>query len=323
MAFKDRPFFRRILDFDDLVRRGKPVTCASVAGRWETSTKTVQRFIDEMRDEFHAPLEFDRGRRSYVYTDPNWHLPWLPVEGKDLFAIGVAAKLMQIYEGTPAVADLKAVFDRLAQFMPPEIRVRPSSLLEKLYVHPQPFRVIKPAVWEAVANALREKAALEIAYRKLGEAARKRVVEPYALVLAAPGWLLAARVPGDDQVKTFYLSRIVEARGLDSHFVVPRTFNPEQFFGESIGIFRGDGAFRFRVRFSADVADWVQEVRWHPKQKITKLAGGELELELPTESLWEARRFVLSFGRSARALAPKELVEDLKREAAQIAKMYQ
>jgi hypothetical protein len=41
MPFNDRPYFRRLLDFDDLVRRGRPVTCESLAERWETSTKTV------------------------------------------------------------------------------------------------------------------------------------------------------------------------------------------------------------------------------------------------------------------------------------------
>jgi len=37
MPFNDRPYIRRLLDFDDLVRRGRPVTCESLAGRWGTA----------------------------------------------------------------------------------------------------------------------------------------------------------------------------------------------------------------------------------------------------------------------------------------------
>jgi hypothetical protein len=53
MPFNDRPYFRRLLDFDDLVRRGRPVTCESLAGRWKTSTKTAEGAGggDEGRDQ--------------------------------------------------------------------------------------------------------------------------------------------------------------------------------------------------------------------------------------------------------------------------------
>lgn len=65
----------------------------------ETSTKTVQRLIDNFRDEFRAPLEWDARRGTYLYSEPGWHLPWLAMEGADLFAVGVAMKVLQLYEG--------------------------------------------------------------------------------------------------------------------------------------------------------------------------------------------------------------------------------
>jgi predicted DNA-binding transcriptional regulator YafY len=111
MPFNDRPYFRRLLDFDDLVRRGRPVTCESLAGRWHTSTKTVQRFVDQIRADFDAPVVFDRRKHSFRYEDPDWRFPFLDVSGADLFAIGVAMKVFQIYEGTPVLKDLKATFE--------------------------------------------------------------------------------------------------------------------------------------------------------------------------------------------------------------------
>jgi predicted DNA-binding transcriptional regulator YafY len=149
MPFNDRPYFRRLLDFDDLVRRGRPVTCESLAGRWQTSTKTVQRFVDQIR--------------------------------ADLFAIGVAMKVFQIYEGTPVLKDLKATFDRIARLLPESVRIQPSSLIEKLWVHPQPVRAIAREVWAATANALREKTQLEIDYKKPTGLSSRRLVEPLVL----------------------------------------------------------------------------------------------------------------------------------------------
>lgn len=322
MAFKDRPFFRRILEFDDLMRRRRVVTCTSLASRWETSTKTIQRFIEQMREEFDAPIAFDRKRRSYAYTDPDYHLPWLPVEGGDLFAIGIAMKVFQLYEGTPVAEDLKEVFDRLSELMPPELRVRPSSLLEQLYIHPQPLRVVSPAVWEGVATAIREKTVLEARYQKLNQPAAWRALEPYCLVLAAGDWFVAARDPEDGLVKTFYVARIQETRHTTARFAVPKDFSPARHFGETIGIFVGGETFRFRVRFTQEIAAWVGEVRWHPKQKMTLLPSGEAELELPAGSLFEARRFVLSFGKDARAVSPPALVDEVARDARRMAASY-
>ena len=125
MPFNDRPYFRRLLDFDDLVRRGRPVTCESLAGRWETSTKTVQRFVDQIRADFDAPVVFDRKKHSFRYEDPDWRFPFLDVSGADLFAIGVAMKVFQIYEGTPVLRDLKATFDRIARLLPESVRIAP------------------------------------------------------------------------------------------------------------------------------------------------------------------------------------------------------
>ena len=325
MSFKDRPFFRRILQFDDLMRRGRPVTCTSLARSWETSTKTVQRFVEQMRDDFDAPVEFDRAKRSYRYTDASFRLPWLPVEGKDLFAIGVAMKVFQIYEGTPVKEDLKAVFERLKEMMPREIRVNPSSLVERLYIHPAPLRLVTPRIWDAVCDALRDQTVLEIDYRKPAKAAARRPVEPYSLVLANGDWLLLAKDPGDGdtgKIKTFYLSRIVEARPTKQRFVRPKTFDPAEYFGERIGIFVDEKPFRFRVRISKEAAGWASEVRWHPTEKLRRLPGGAVEIDLPAGSLWEARRFVLSFGSQAKALSPRALVQDIAKEAAAMKAAY-
>jgi predicted DNA-binding transcriptional regulator YafY len=77
-----------------------------------------------------------------------------------------------------------------------------------------------------------------------------------------------------------------------------------------------------RIRFAPEVSDEVREMTWHPKQKIESSSSGEAILELPAESIREARRFVLAFGKEALVLSPRELVEDLRRETAELARSY-
>jgi predicted DNA-binding transcriptional regulator YafY len=322
MPFNDRPYFRRLLDFDDFVRRGRPVTCESLATRWETSTKTVQRFVDQIRTDFGAPVVFDRKKRSFVYSDPTWRLPFLDVSGADLFAIGVAMKVFQIYEGTPVLKDLKSTFERIARLLPESVRVAPSSLVEKLWVHPQPARVVAREVWSAVANALREKTQLEIDYRKPTGETSNRFVEPLVLVHMNWDWFLCARDPEDGITKTFYLARIQAAKNTNFHFTPPKDFNPASHFGESIGLFVGGRPFRFRVKVAKEIAPWITEVRWHPAQKVEALKNGDVVLDLPAGSLVEAKRFVLSLGRFGKVIGPRELVEEIVEELRSMGAQY-
>jgi proteasome accessory factor B len=217
---------------------------------------------------------------------------------------------------------MKAIYERLSELMPPEVRIAPSSFVEKLYIRPQAQRPVDPKVWDAVATSLREKVALTVDYRKPTGEFRKREIEPLHLVLAGMDWFLLAKDPGDDVVKTFYLSRMKAARVGTRRFTPPKGFRPEEHFGETIGLYVGKPRFRFRVRFGKEIAEWITEVRWHEKQKLVRLPDGGIELELPAGSLLEARRFVLSFGKHAEVLGPEELLADVKEHVRALAGVY-
>jgi predicted DNA-binding transcriptional regulator YafY len=163
---------------------------------------------------------------------------------------------------------------------------------------------------------------VRVNYQKPGKAASWREIEPYSLVLAASDWLVVANDPGDVTVKTFYMSRIQAAEPTVRQYVIPKDFDVKGYFGESIGIYAGGRPFRFRVRFSSEIAPTIREVRWHPKQTLQIFENGEVELELPAGHINEAKRFVLSFGKHARVLSPQPLIDDVSREAEEMAAQY-
>ena len=124
-------------------------------------------------------------------------------------------------------------------------------------------------------------------------------------------------------MKNFYLARIEAPKLTQDRYAIPKDFDAEKFFGNTFGLFVGKGrAFRFRVRFAPEVSDEIREMVWHPQQKIETGSRGEAILELPAESLREARRFILAYGRNATALSPPELVEDLRAELSAMARLY-
>ena len=76
------------------------------------------------------------------------------------------------------------------------------------------------------------------------------------------------------------------------------------------------------MRFSPEVSDEIRELTFHPEQKIEDGPGGEAILEMPAQSIKEARRFVLAWGKDAVVLEPPELIEDLRAELAALDRAY-
>ncbi len=76
------------------------------------------------------------------------------------------------------------------------------------------------------------------------------------------------------------------------------------------------------MRFSKEISDEVREMQFHPQQKIESTPDGCATLEMPAQSIREARRFVLAYGKDAKVLAPPELVADLRSESEALTKNY-
>jgi predicted DNA-binding transcriptional regulator YafY len=324
-AFKDRPLWRRLQTIHHQIKEGRRPNASSLARELRVSTKTVQRDLDYLRDELDAPIEFDRGENGYAYSRADYVLPFLPVDGKDLFSIGVAAQVMTLFGGTPLARDLEACYERLAELMPPAMRLRPEIVRDKIALRSlAPYRPVREETWQAVAESMQRGVSLSIRYRHPGEPpGEPRVLRPYAIVLSGRDWLAVADDVAAGQVKTFYLSRMENARLTGERYAIPRDFDADRYFRHTFGLYvGGEKPFRFRVRFSKDAADEVREQRWHPQQRIENLPGGEAVLELPAVSIREAREFVLRYGKNARALDPPELVADLREQAAALSQNY-
>ena len=323
-AFKDRPLWRRLQTIHHAIKERKFPNASSLAQELGVSSKTVQRDLDYLRDELEAPIEFDRGENGYSYSRADYVLPFLPVDGRDLFSIGVAAQFLALFGGTPLGHDLKACYERLATLMPPAVRLRPEIVMERLALRNAAFRPVREETWEAVSEGLQRGRALEIQYHRPGAPpGDPRIIRPYSFVLSGRDWMVLAEDRDAGQVKLFYLARIEKARLTSDPYTIPRDFDPDRFFRNTFGLFVGDAKpFRLRVRFSAEVADEIRELTFHPEQKIETGAGGEAILEMPAQSIKEARRFVLPWGKDAVVLEPPELIADLRRELDALEKAY-
>jgi predicted DNA-binding transcriptional regulator YafY len=147
-------------------------------------------------------------------------------------------------------------------------------------------------------------------------------LHPYGLVFFHNSLYLIAWQPKTRSVRTYKVDRIEEAEVLDGKFERPGDFDLSQLYENSFGIFRSDKVIAVKARLLPEAANAVLEKKWHPSQKAEKHADGSVTATWQLGDTVEFKSWVLSFGRWAEVLAPKELRDEIRSELQAAAQRY-
>jgi len=147
-------------------------------------------------------------------------------------------------------------------------------------------------------------------------------VYPYGLVHHRGSLYLVGWAPRRGRIQHWKIDRIEDVEVTSLQFQRPEGFELRKHLAKSFGVFQGEGEVHVKVRFSATVARYVQEGRWHPSQKLTRQKDGSLLAEFDLSTTEEIKHWLLSFGQHAEVLAPPELRQEIAREVEALAEMY-
>ena len=168
-------------------------------------------------------------------------------------------------------------------------------------------------VLEAVVQSLVRRRPLEIRYRSRGaKRAERRRIEPWTLVMYRDGlyvWSRVLRAGDKSDMRLYAIDRIEDAvvdRG--ASFSVPATYDPEETFGENLGLWQtGEAAETVVLAFSPEVADLARERTWPGLRDWTEPEDGRPVLTLDVPVTPEVVSWVLNWGPGIEVLAPESL----------------
>lgn len=319
---KYKPQHSRLLFVDREIGKGTYPNCAGLAQEYEVSAKTIQRDIDYMRNQLDAPIEYSARHRGYYYTEANYKLPAISIKESDLFAIYLADKLLAQYEGTPIYDNLSSVFRKIEDSLPDRATIDPGQHPARFTVFAPSNTLIRPGIWEKVAEAIRRSNRLRILYRTHGTGPAARDLDPYHGVRFEGDWYVVAYCHLRNDVRTFSLARMESVDVLEESFRIPDGFDFTRLIGSHFGIHWSDQEYHVKIRFDPTAAGYIRERSWHPTQRIDETREGSLILSLTVNHLLELRRWILSWGSLAKVLEPPELAADLEKTIQEMAVLY-
>ena len=319
---KYKPQHSRLLFIDREIARGSYPNCSQMASDYEVSAKTIQRDLDYMRYQLDAPIDYSAKHRGYYYTEPNYQLPAISVKESDLFAIYLAEKLLTQYEGTPLYDSLRSVFRKIEESLPAKTTVDLGHDHARFTVFPPSNTLIRPGIWEKVAEAIRLSRRIRVVYRTPGNEPAVRDLDPYHGVRFEGDWYVVAHCHRRNDIRTFSLARMESVELLPTDFRIPATFDFTRLSGSHFGVHWSDNEYQVKIRFDREVAGYIRERRWHPTQQIDENPDGSVVLSLTVNHLLELKRWVLSWGEMAKVLAPPDFVEDIHECTVEMNKLY-
>ena len=315
-----RPPLDRMIRIHAALQEGGNPNCSTLGRLLEVSTKTIQRDIEFMRDRLGLPIEFRPEHNGFRYTEEVDSFPTLQISEGELVALLVAEKALQQYRGTPFEKRLVGALRKLEQALPDTVSLNLADWDQSISFHTtaEPPEQV-PAVLESLIRAAQRRQQLQLRYRKPGAAQEEeRIVDPYQIANVNGDWYLFAFDHLRRDLRRFVPARIVSATPTGRTFTRPAKFELQKLLRDSFGVRSKEGDFEVVIRFESSVADYLREKRWHPSQVVEELEDGGVEVRLRLGSLLEIERWILSWGGTARVMAPPELIERVRGAAVRL-----
>jgi predicted DNA-binding transcriptional regulator YafY len=315
-----RPMLHRICFIDRQIASEKYPNTRTLAKDYESSTATISRDIDFLRNMFGAPIEYDFHHKGYYYTDKSYRLPFGFSRAGNVLALALVRNLVSLCRDTPVYGEVRELLDAMNAPLSEEER----ACCENRIVVPQvPSAPVPETLWNTITVAIQKNQILAFEYQGAwDEEYRLRRVRPYQLLFDNGVWLLYAWVEDRQAERIFSLPRIRNAVITADRFTLPEDYDYRAKTGGSyFGVFAGQQNYHFRIAFYDEAIVHVQERQWAEDQRIEE-AGTGIIIDFTGAQFGKVFEWVLSQGCNALPLEPPELVEawrDNARKTAEIA----
>ncbi len=180
----------------------RPRSARQLAGRYEVSTRTIERDILALQ-ESGVPIYAQTGRRGGYVIDRALTLPPLNFTAAEMAAIAVS---LARGEETPFASAMRSALLKVLAAAPAAQRAEAARLMDRV-------RLIGPArtVPLAIQEAITARRVLRLDYRDRRDVVTVREVEPVAFAATRAQWYLLAWCRLRDGARAFRVDRILAA----------------------------------------------------------------------------------------------------------------
>jgi predicted DNA-binding transcriptional regulator YafY len=320
-----RPATWRMDYIHQQIAAGRFPNCTKLAQEIEVAAKTIQRDITFMQKQRGLPIEYDKVRHGFYYTEPVSDFPALRLSRGELVSLFVAKKALEPLRGSHLHGLVAEAFAKVADACPDEVSVSWDEL-DAAFSSSNSGVVLADAVlFGQLVDAVMGRYEITFDYKTLkGRNEELRRVQPYHVGRMNDGWYVIANDLARKAMRTFALPRMKSLEVTKTRFIRSKDFDISEHLSTGLGVwsYKGGDAMSYDVvvRLVGWAAQVVRERVWHRSQKIALEADGAVLFSATVSGLEEMTRWVLGWGSQAVVLEPNALVTRVREEVAAMAR---
>ncbi len=331
-----KPTFGEIMDqtgrlykIDQLLRQHKTISFAALQSELKVSRATLKRDINDLRTRLLLPIEWSRAAGGYRLAAPPMdtsrgahELPGLWFSSTEVHALVILRHLLECLDTGGLIINPVPVADRLHALLHSD-DVQLQELRRRVRIIGLDQEVATPRYFERVGLALVRRKRLTLACAQGATSVLVPDVSPLRMVFFKGEWILEALCHPQEELRGFALNAISDARELARPAVDLPTARLDAHFGPAYGQFSTGRVRWAKLLFSAERANTVANVVWHPLQQGKLQNDGSYLLRVPYLDQRGLLADILLHGAHCEVLGPASLRQAMADEVGKMVQVYQ
>jgi predicted DNA-binding transcriptional regulator YafY len=299
--------FVKELQKDDLYKN-KNVIC---------TTKTIQRDILTLKNDFDAPIDYDYENKGYYLKSHGWDFLCPLFEEHEMLASVIGAKIAEDIMPEPLRSQVRNAVDFQLTNNNPDFL--DTTYVKSLMISPGLRVHIDKDIFNTVFEAWKTHHAIEIEYLDAGNRTSKRRLDPHVLAFRDGAWFTIGYCHLREERRTFAIHRITVAE------MSNKMFRPST---EIIDSVEKDGPFKYKnyqnVKLVCDksILKSITEKPLHKNQEIETLDKESFNLTIPVVPEYEIMLMVLNQAGLIKVVEPAALRTQGRKVAEDILKLH-
>ena len=263
------------------------------------SKRTIERALEEIRNEFFIDINYDRKKKQYVVSDEE--------EG---YTQELIRYFKLNYQAETLVSNLGS-----------------SKKLSNNISYDFEKQIQGTQFIGDILQAISSKRTIKIRHQKFeDEEASERILAPYLLKEFKGRWYILGEVLHEAEklkYQVFGLDRITEVKPLTEKFT-PTIKNPKNYFKDIIGVSGWANKLeKVKIEFYKSQGKFIKSLPLHESQVVLEDNKDRLVIQIEIKPNYEFYQQILGYGPKAKVIEPNYVKERIVNELKKTLKLYE
>ncbi len=323
MATNKNAFFRyRIID-ECLNNKFKKFSAQAILERIKEKTNhdlsldMLHKDFAVLRNEFHAPMQYDRVNHCYKYST-KFSLSGISLTEEETKILDNSIAALSLFKGTPFLKEYENIIDKL------EVG-RNYDATRHHFIQIELPNIDSGIRWfDPLYHSISEKKSIILTYQGFGKEVKDHTISPYLLKEYRNRWYLVGYSQQSKNIKTFALDRLKKIDESITPYITDIHFSASEYFQYSLGITRVNeqAPIELVLEFSAHNLPYLLSQPMHSSQKILFQSQTSVTISIKVYESHELDMSILGYGAGVKVLGPEMYKNKLKSIIAAMKKLY-